>query len=702
MGNYPLTAVVPKPIAYHRVSRESRFSPEVLFYDARAVHPATHLLSMGNYQLRNSGNGPLLLSLGLAACMVLCSCASTQPVPHATVDSNQATAPVIQPGAAQQARSAAAAQPPAEQRRSQQLVAQVERAFRSGEAHYRKGQLVQAKVDFDSAVDLMLASGIDIKADPLLDDEFNRVVDAVNALEMDALKRGNGFAPNVEPSPADVANDVTFEVDPNLVATAKAELATTKSDLPLVINDYVAAFINFFANTQRGHNTLMHSFQRAGRYKAMIQRVLKEEGVPQDLIYLAVAESSFQPQAVNGHSGAGGMWQFMPHGNYGLTRNGYVDERFDPEKSTRAYARYMKFNYTQLGDWYLAMAGYNWGAGNVQRAVQKTGYADFWELYKRNNLPGETKNYVPEILAAIIIANNPKQYGFEGLQSDPAIVTDNVTIDYPVDLRLVADVVDAQPQELLALNPSLLRLTTPPASALAEPFTLHLPPGTASLYQQRIVAVPEDRRTQWRYHRVTREDTLATVARGFHLTAAQLATVNQLQADDSLDSIEALVVPVPLASAPSTRAEVYKARKGDSLITIADRFGVSLDDLHRWNHIAGSNVTAGQKIRVTEPVRLAPRSKDRTHRGRAAGTGRKDAVSPNEKSANIHARHRGGRSTGKSGNAEKPVGKGAAHISENSESKKSKAKSATRKSSVTPQKQVKKASKKNRNPSVEK
>ena len=144
----------------------------------------------------------------------------------------------------------------------------------------------------------------------------------------------------------------------------------------------------------------------------MIQRVLAEEGVPQDLIYLAVAESGFQPQAVNRRSRAGGMWQFMPHGEYGLERNAYVDERFDPEKSTRAYARYMKFLYDQLGDWYLAMAAYDHGAGNMQRAVQKTGYADFWELYKRHELPSETQNYVPEILAAIIVANHPDQYGF--------------------------------------------------------------------------------------------------------------------------------------------------------------------------------------------------------------------------------------------------------------------------------------------------
>ena len=254
-----------------------------------------------------------------------------------------------------------------EERRVRLLIQQVEQSYAFGEANYSKGKLPEAKADFDRAVDLMLSSGIDIKSNPQLQDELDRIVDQVNALEMEALKQGNGFAPKVEPSPSDVASDATFVVDPNIVAKAQAELATTKSDLPLVVNDYVAGFINFFANTQRGHNTLLHSFQRSGRYRAMIQRVMAEEGVPQDLIYLAVAESGFQPRAMNGKSGAGGMWQFMPHGNYGLARNAYVDERFDPEKSTRAYARYMKFIYDQLGDWYLSMAGLRLGLG--QRAA---------------------------------------------------------------------------------------------------------------------------------------------------------------------------------------------------------------------------------------------------------------------------------------------------------------------------------------------
>jgi membrane-bound lytic murein transglycosylase D len=330
----------------------------------------------------------------------------------------------------------------------------------------------------------------------------------------------------------------------------------------------------------------------------MIQRVMAEEGVPQDLIYLAVAESSFNPRAMNRKSHAGGMWQFMPNDKfYGLARNAYVDERFDPEKSTRAYARYMKFIYNQLGDWYLSMAGYDWGTGRIQQAVQKTGYADFWELYKRNNLPAETKNYVPEILAAIIIANNPTQYGFDDVTLDPPLLTDTVTINYSVDLRLVSDIVDAPVDELTALNPSLLRMVTPPDA----PFDLHLPAGTATLFEQRIASVPEAKRNAWRYHRVAADDTLASIARQFHVSDAQLAGANQLRPTDSLRGVEALAIPLAPVASSSASMVLYIARRGDTLVTIADRFGVSLTQLRRWNKMSGVKVEPGRRLHVAEP-----------------------------------------------------------------------------------------------------
>ena len=458
-----------------------------------------------------TGSGSLRFGVpAITLILALSGCDPSKPVVSAT-PAHQAFAPAVK-APDQTPQPPAPAPPPAQTTAQQQsvksLIEQVDKAYADGQADYKKGDLVAARADFDHAVDLMLTSGIDIKSTPELQDEFDRIVDQINGLEMEALRQGNGFTPKTEATPAEAASDVTFVVDPNIVAKANADLATTKSDLPLVVNDYVASYINFFANTQKGHNTLLHSFQRAGRYRAMIQRVMSEEGVPQDLIYLAVAESGFQPRAVNARSRAGGMWQFMPRGNYGLTRNNYVDERFDPEKSTRAYARYMKYIYAQLGDWYLSMASYDWGTGNIQRAVEKTGYADFWELYRRNNLPGETKNYVPEILAAIIIANHPTQYGFDDITLDPPVLTDTVTINYSADLRLVSDIVGAPVDELIALNPSLLRMITPPDTE----FDLHLPAGTAALFQEKIA---DDPREQAQFVALPQGDTRTTPWRLF-------------------------------------------------------------------------------------------------------------------------------------------------------------------------------------------
>ena len=545
-----------------------------------------------------------------ALALLLTGCPGPGAKAPTVAQTPQATAPPVQAPAPAPPAPQGPSPEAVRQEQIQKLIEQVNAAYAAGDADYLKGRLPEAKVQFDHAVDLMLTSGFDVKTEPALEDEFNRIIDQVNALEMEALKVGNGFVPNEEETPAEVASDVTFAANPAIEAKAQAELATTHSDLPLMVNEYVSSFINFFANSQRGHNTLLHAFERSGRYKAMIQRVMAEEGVPQDLIYLAVAESGFQPRAVNRRSRAGGMWQFMPRGQYGMARNGYVDERFDPEKSTRAYARYMKYLYDQLGDWYLAMAAYDWGAGNIQRAVEKTGYADFWELYKRHNLPGETQNYVPEILAAIIIANNPHQYGFDDITLDPPVLTDTIKLNYSVDLRLVSDLVGAPVDELEALNPSLLRMVTPPDTS----FDLHLPAGTATVFEDNIGSIPEGHRNSWRYHRVTADDTLAGVARTYHVSEAELADVNQLSEGESLTGMEALVVPVPPSAEPSGRMVMYTVRRGDTLVSIADRFGLSLDQLRRWNHLPGGEkrVAAGRRLHLAEPRAPGRRRHSRT------------------------------------------------------------------------------------------
>jgi membrane-bound lytic murein transglycosylase D len=407
---------------------------------------------------------------------------------------------------------------------------------------------------------------------------------------------------------------VTFPANAALTAKVTAELKTTQSDFPLVVNDYVAGFISYFSNSPAGHAHLLRSLERAGKYKEMISKNLRDQGVPQDLIYLAVAESGFQPQALNARSGAGGMWQFMPTGAYGLARNGWFDERFDPQKSSIAYAKYMKTLYNQFGDWYLAMAAYDWGPGNVQRAVMKTGYADFWELYRRGNLPAETKNYVPGIIAAIIMAKNPEQYGLDKVVPDAPVISDTVTVDYAIDLRLVADVTNSSLLEVVALNPSLLRMTTPRDMS----FDLHIPLGTRDVFEERIKDIPEDKRNSWRFHVVKSGETLDGIATALHAHANDIAATNELAKGDGVDAGDELVIPV--ASALSLSPQRYALRRGDTLITVADRFGVSVEDLRRWNHLSSNHVQPGSSIAVAEPVKLAPvtRVRSRSARGKSS------------------------------------------------------------------------------------
>src|SRR5215469_4201323 len=252
-----------------------------------------------------------------------------------------------------------------------------------------------------------------------------------------------------------------------------------------MINDYVAGYINYFSTHGRG--VFERALVRSGRYRDMIQRVFREEGVPQDLIYLAQAESGFHPLALS-RARARGMWQFMSSRGvgYGLRRTWWVDDRQDPERSTHAAARHLKDLYNQFGDWYLAMAAYNSGPGTVQAAVKRTGYADFWELYRRDVLPKETKNYVPIILAMTIMSKNPSRYGLDSVVKEKPDDYDTVTITYPVDLRLVADCIGSSTSELQDLNPSLLRLSTPREGK----FELHLPAGTKEQYETAIASVP--------------------------------------------------------------------------------------------------------------------------------------------------------------------------------------------------------------------
>ena len=266
---------------------------------------------------------------------------------------------------------------------------------------------------------------------------------------------------------------------------------------------------------------------------------------------------------------------------------------------------------------------YDWGPGNVQRAVQRTGYADFWELYRRNNLPQETKNYVPIILAAAIMAKNPTRYGLTDLNADPPVDDDTVTVNGSIDLRLVADIVNVPVQQIVGLNPSLLRMMTPPD----EPYDLHLPQGSKADFMEAIAEIPPDKRTAWRYHRVQPDDTLQSLAKTYHVSATDIAFVNQLGPDPDISGEDALIIPAAAVSGTQRSSPRYRVEREDTLVTLADRFNVTTEQLRRWNHLRSSTIRPGQTLFVAEPahVSASARGKRGKRRGRAAHTTSKSA-----------------------------------------------------------------------------
>jgi len=489
------------------------------------------------------------------------------------------------------------------------LVANAEKEYQAGNSEFAAGHHAAAKQHFDAAFNQLQGSPSPLHSDDRFRREFDRVLEALNKLDTAVQAEGQSEEKS-EPAPIDEANEVNnYPVDPNLKAKAAAEIQATHSDLPLMMTDQVAGYINYFSNHGRG--VLEHGLERSGRYREMIERILKEEGVPGDLIYLAQAESGFHPYAVS-RVGARGIWQFMGSRAraYDLHHDFWVDERQDPEKSTRAAARHLKDLYNEFGDWYLAMAAYNSGPGTVQSAVKRTGYADFWQLYERNVLPRETRNYVPIIVAVTIMTKNPEQYGLDTIAPDPPMAYDTVKINYPVNLKLVADCVDVTPEELLDLNPSLLRTVTPKGR-----FELHLPVGTAEKYTAAIASIPPDMRMSWRYHKVASGETLMSIARSFHTTAHAIADANQIDTDSSVDTGAKLVIPVTASKHADVqtyakRLTVYHVRKGDTVQRVSENLGIPAITICRWNRLKGDSLAGRRVLYVHLPVSPAAASRE--------------------------------------------------------------------------------------------
>jgi peptidoglycan lytic transglycosylase D len=491
---------------------------------------------------------------------------------------------------------------------------------------YRAGNFDKAKIKFDQAVSLLLESNLDLTANERLNKEFEKLVDSIHGLEVASVENGSGpEGRKEEPAAIESFSGLTFPVDPNVKERAQKEVSSVHSELPLVSNDLVDGVLTYFQG--RGHGFITKILKRLGEYQPMFSRVLNNEGVPQELVYLAAGESGFNPLA-RSRKGAKGLWQFMPGTGalYGLKRNSWVDEREDPEKSTEAAARHLKDLYNTFGDWYLAMAAYDSGPLTVQRAIERTGYADFWTLRSLHALPTETENYVPIFIATAMIAKDPKAYGFD-VEPDPPLAVDKVVVSDPTDLRLIAELIDHPVDDLIKLNPSLLRWTTP---ANDPEFQLNLPAGTADIYEKAIASIPPDKRIWWRSHKVDGGETVASIAQKYRISTVALARANGIDRDADLDEGTRLVLPLAPGSESSLQrvreryarhAVRYRIRRGDTLEMLADRFDVSSYQIRKWNHMKSTRLVAGRSLLV-----YTGRATSAPHRRRRKTTSKKPSA----------------------------------------------------------------------------
>ena len=405
-----------------------------------------------------------------------------------------------------------------------------------------------------------------------------------------------------EPSLLDELNEAAIPDDFSLAETREARLKATRSELPLVLNSQVIRLINYFT-TGRGKRTFQRTIDRSEAYRPMVERILKEEGVPPEIFHLAQAESGFRPLAIS-RARATGMWQFMRFTGrqYGLRQNQYVDERYDPEKATRAAARHLKDLHIEFGDWYLAMAAYNGGPMRVVRSVKRAG-SDYWTLCRRRLLRRETRNYVPIILAMTYVAKNPWLY--ESLERDPAppLRYDTITTDSEIHLNLIADITGATTAKLREINPALRRSATPPHS-----YDLRLPEGAAQTFESEIARIPKEKRLAWRRHKVKEKETLAAIAKRYRIKSSQIAELNQLD-EGKLDQGSFLTIP----SGPQKIKYYYRGgaggflvggtgryriARGDTLGGIAQRFRTSVRQLQRWNGLTSTRIRAGRYLIV--------------------------------------------------------------------------------------------------------
>ncbi|HEX4347326.1 MAG TPA: transglycosylase SLT domain-containing protein, partial [Vicinamibacterales bacterium] len=425
------------------------------------------------------------------------------------------------------------------------LIAISDRHFKAGEKELELGHAEAAKQEFDTAVGVLLDSQFGGRTEPRIREYFDRLVDRISAYEVKALAEGDGFTEK-KYAPASIDELLAMSatgapaLNPSLKDEVQTDLERSGHDIAIPLNKRVLSYIELFQG--RLHDFLEDGMRRGAKYLPMIQSVFRTEGLPLDLAYVPLVESAFNPNALS-RAKAKGVWQFMRGTGMenGLRSDWYIDERSDPEKATLAAAKYLDtLGKLFDGDWHLALASYNGGPGRVQKALKSTRLDNFWTLAdKPNALPRETREYVPMILAAIVIARNPAQYGFD-FEPEVAHAYEFVTLTRPVDLRRIAEWAETTIDEIQALNPELRRWTTPVGD---ESYALKVPMGAAEVVNERLAEAGDTDLASLKWYSVKKGETLATVAKKLGVSRADLAEANYLSATAVVAPGRQLMVP---------------------------------------------------------------------------------------------------------------------------------------------------------------
>jgi membrane-bound lytic murein transglycosylase D len=515
------------------------------------------------------------------------------------------------------------------------LIASSNRHFEAGQSELQLGHLDSARIEFNKAIDVLLESPWGARSEPRIREHYDRLVERISATELTSLAQGDGFTEKkYEPASLDdllALSTSQTNPSPETTQAVADDLQSTDHDIAIPLNARVLSFVELFTGRLRGY--LQDGLSRGARFLPMIQDVFRAEGLPLDLAYVPLVESAFKPDALS-RAKAKGMWQFMRGTalENGLQHDWYIDERAEPEKATRAAAKYLKTLYNTFGDWHLALASYNGGPGRVQSAIKRSGgVKDFWRLSaSKRYLPRETRDYVPLILAAMIVARNPAQYGMDLEPAPPAVPKfEKVTLPVAVDLRRVAEWTGTDIQTIQDLNPELRRWTTP---VRAKDYELKVPEGSAEVVLAKVSESGSDA-TNLTWHTVRKGETLLTIARKLKVNRADLADANYLSVKSRVTPGQQLIVPRPptlllaartdnsaplvetrkidpvmtasvavpnpaseTASAQSTL--IYRVKRGDTLASIARVFRTSVASLKKWNSLRTNSLKVGQRLTI--------------------------------------------------------------------------------------------------------